>query len=36
MSPYVFVLCMDKLSYLIGGAVDNKQWLRIKLIDLVL
>lgn len=26
MSPYIFVLCMDKLSHLISHAVDNGRW----------
>ena len=30
MSPYIFVLCMERLSYAINRAVDVKKWLPIK------
>ncbi|GAU31728.1 hypothetical protein TSUD_215290 [Trifolium subterraneum] len=30
MSPYIFVLCMDKLSHLIAEAVDGGNWQPIK------
>ncbi|WJX47132.1 hypothetical protein P8452_33857 [Trifolium repens] len=30
LSPYLFVLCMDKLSHLIMHAADNSKWIGIK------
>ncbi|MCH87793.1 ribonuclease H, partial [Trifolium medium] len=30
MSPYLFVLCMDKLSHLIAKEVDNKDWMAMR------
>lgn len=31
ISPYLFVLCMDKLSHLIKAEVEKKRWRGIKL-----
>lgn len=31
ISPYLFILCMDKLSHLIEEEVDNKRWKSLKL-----
>ncbi|KAH1040003.1 hypothetical protein J1N35_041746, partial [Gossypium stocksii] len=31
MSPYIFVLCMEKLRKLIHNSVDNKAWKLIVL-----
>jgi hypothetical protein len=30
MSPYLFVLCMDKLSHLIAKEVDNREWIAMR------
>lgn len=30
MSPYIFVLCMDKLSHLIAEEVEEKRWCPLK------
>lgn len=30
ISPYLFVLCMDKLSHLIADAVDNGSWIPFR------
>lgn len=30
MSPYLFVLCMDKLTHLIAEEVENGQWIPLK------
>ncbi|KAK9939901.1 hypothetical protein M0R45_016581 [Rubus argutus] len=30
LSPYIFVLCMEKLSHLIQSAVDNGDWKAVK------
>lgn len=30
MSPYLFMLCMDKLSHMIYEAVDRGKWVSIK------
>ena len=29
-SPYIFVLCMDKLSHLICDAVDESRWIPLR------
>lgn len=30
ISPYIFVLCMDKLSHMIMDLIDNGRWIEIK------